>query len=253
MIIMVVGEYHSVLLNNLKSNTVSPVELSQQTVSIDNRSNADTPVKGVELTDVVADVNDNNSVSPLNALLKLWGIDSGALYTTEEFIDIAERSGLRAEMLVGTDVDKLLSLDRPGVVTIEQSGQLKSQLLVALDDVSATLVTESGTTTLDLPRFQKHWTGRFLFLWQSPSSFSLLRVGDVNKPALQWLQTRLAELQPPVDRLITGGRYTEPLQQQIIAFQRQQGLEDDGIVGRQTLMRLNQLTDDAIPTLEGNL
>ena len=252
-IIMVVGEYHSVLLNNLKSNTVSPVELSQQTVSIDNRSNADTPVKGVELTDVVADVNDNNSVSPLNALLKLWGIDSGALYTTEEFIDIAERSGLRAEMLVGTDVDKLLSLDRPGVVTIEQSGQLKSQLLVALDDVSATLVTESGITTLDLPRFQKHWTGRFLFLWQSPSSFSLLRVGDVNKPALQWLQTRLAELQPPVDRLITGGRYTEPLQQQIIAFQRQQGLEDDGIVGRQTLMRLNQLTDDAIPTLEGNL
>jgi general secretion pathway protein A len=251
-IILVVGEYYSVLLHNTKSNTVSPVELSQQTVNIDNRSNANTPVKGEELTDVVTDVNNDNFVSPLNALLKLWSVDSGALYTTEEFIDIAERSGLRAEMLVGTDVDKLLSLDRPGVVTIEQSGQLKSQLLVALDDASVTLMTETGTTTLDLPTFQKRWTGRFLFLWQSPSSFSLLRVGDVNKPALQWLQARLAELQPPVDKLITGGRYTEPLQQQIKAFQRQQGLEDDGIVGRQTLMRLNQLTDDAIPTLKGN-
>jgi general secretion pathway protein A len=251
-IILVVGEYYSVLLHNTKSNTVSPVELSQQTVNIDNRSNANTPVKGEELTDVVTDVNNDNFVSPLNALLKLWGVDSGALYTTEEFIDIAERSGLRAEMLVGTDVDKLLSLDRPGVVTIEQSGQLKSQLLVALDDASVTLMTETGTTTLDLPTFQKRWTGRFLFLWQSPSSFSLLRVGDVNKPALQWLQARLAELQPPVDKLITGGRYTEPLQQQIKAFQRQQGLEDDGIVGRHTLMRLNQLTDDAIPTLKGN-
>ena len=251
-IILVVGEYYSVLLKNPKSKMVSPVELSQQAVNIDNRSNANTPVKGEELIDVVADVNNDNFVSPLNALLKLWGVDSGALYTTEEFIDIAERSGLRAEMLVGTDVDKLLSLDRPGVVTIEQSGQLKSQLLVALDDASVTLMTETGITTLDLPRFQKRWTGRFLFLWQSPSSFSLLRVGDVNKPALQWLQARLAELQPPVDRLITGGRYTEPLQQQIKAFQRQQGLEDDGIVGRQTLMRLNQLTDDAIPTLKGN-
>lgn len=248
-IVTAVREYRSVLSNNPESDRVSSVELSQQPVNVDNRSNADIPVKGVDLTDVVAD---DNPVSPLNALLQLWGIDSGALYTTEEFIDIAERSGLKAEMLVGTDVDKLLSLDRPGVVTIEQSGQLKSQLLVALDSLGATLMTETGTTTLDLPTFQKHWTGQFLFLWQSPSSFSLLRVGDVNKPALQWLQARLTELQPPMDRLITGGRYTEPLQQQIKAFQRQQGLEDDGIVGRQTLMRLNQLTDDVIPTLKGN-
>ena len=77
-------------------------------------------------------------------------------------------------------------------------------------------------------------------------------MGDINKSGLQWLQTRLEALQPPVDRLITGGRYTEPLQRQIMAFQRQQGLDDDGIVGRQTLLRLNQLTDDATPTLKGD-
>ena len=32
-------------------------------------------------------------------------------------------------------------------------------------------------------------------------------------------------------------------------FQNQQNILSDGIVGRQTLMRLNQITDQNIPTL----
>jgi peptidoglycan hydrolase-like protein with peptidoglycan-binding domain len=49
--------------------------------------------------------------------------------------------------------------------------------------------------------------------------------------------------------IISGGRYTEAVQQQVIEFQRQQNILPDGIVGPQTLMRLNQLTDETIPRL----
>jgi peptidoglycan hydrolase-like protein with peptidoglycan-binding domain len=35
----------------------------------------------------------------------------------------------------------------------------------------------------------------------------------------------------------------------VIEFQRQQNILPDGIVGPQTLMRLNQLTDETIPRL----
>jgi peptidoglycan hydrolase-like protein with peptidoglycan-binding domain len=38
---------------------------------------------------------------------------------------------------------------------------------------------------------------------------------------------------------------------QVIEFQRRHKLSADGIVGRQTLMRLNELSDDEIPRLRG--
>jgi len=39
----------------------------------------------------------------------------------------------------------------------------------------------------------------------------------------------------------------------VTAFQRVQTLIADGIVGRQTVMRLNQLTDPLLPTLTGDV
>ena len=56
-----------------------------------------------------------------------------------------------------------------------------------------------------------------------------------------------------IDALITGGNYTKALQQQVTDFQRVQTLIADGIVGRQTVMRLNHLTDPLLPTLTGDV
>ena len=250
-----------ILLTNLypqrQSSPASEVILfdssHQQEINTPRSMDDGDVVNSVEVTTTLSSSAENAFTNPLNQLLRLWGAESGVLYTTEEFVDVAERSGLQVETLEDADLEGLMSLDRPGLVMIQQSsGQLKSQLLVGLDDLNATLMTENGIVALDLEKFRQQWTGGFLFLWRAPPSFTLLRMGDINKSGLQWLQTRLEALQPPVDRLITGGRYTEPLQRQIMAFQRQQGLDDDGIVGRQTLMRLNQLTDDATPTLKGD-
>ena len=250
-----------ILLTNLypqrQSSPASEVILfdssHQQEINTPRSMDDGDVVNSVEVTTTLSSSAENAFTNPLNQLLRLWGAESGVLYTTEEFVDVAERSGFQVETLEDAELEGLMSLDRPGLVMIQQSsGQLKSQLLVGLDDLNATLMTENGIVALDLEKFRQQWTGGFLFLWRAPPSFTLLRMGDINKSALQWLQTRLEALQPPVDRLITGGRYTEPLQRQIMAFQRQQGLDDDGIVGRQTLMRLNQLTDDATPTLKGD-
>jgi general secretion pathway protein A len=250
-----------ILLTNLypqrQSSPASEVILfdssHQQEINTPRSMDDGDVVNSVEVTTTLSSSAENAFTNPLNQLLRLWGVESGVLYTTEEFVDVAERSGLQVETLEDADLEVLKSLDRPGLVMMKQSSdQLKSQLLVGLDDLTAILMTENGILALDLENFRQQWAGGFLFLWRAPPSFTLLRMGDINKSGLQWLQTRLEALQPPVDRLITGGRYTEPLQRQIMAFQRQQGLDDDGIVGRQTLLRLNQLTDDATPTLKGD-
>jgi murein L,D-transpeptidase YcbB/YkuD len=39
----------------------------------------------------------------------------------------------------------------------------------------------------------------------------------------------------------------------VLNFQKQQDIRDDGVVGRQTIMKLNQLVDPAIPTLSDSV
>ncbi|NIR99175.1 MAG: peptidoglycan-binding protein [Gammaproteobacteria bacterium] len=50
--------------------------------------------------------------------------------------------------------------------------------------------------------------------------------------------------------MITGGTYNDYLSQRVRRFQRDQGLDVDGILGRMTLLRLNTLSRD-VPTLAG--
>jgi general secretion pathway protein A len=40
-----------------------------------------------------------------------------------------------------------------------------------------------------------------------------------------------------------------PLQQQVMNFQRRQGLTPDGMVGKQTLIQLNKYADSGVPLL----
>ena len=93
------------------------------------------------------------------------------------------------------------------------------------------------------------WSGSFVYLWRPPPAFEILQVDDVNQAAIIWLQDKLSLVNVNENRLITGGRYTSEVQAQIMQFQNQQNILSDGIVGRQTLMRLNQITDQNIPTL----
>ena len=49
--------------------------------------------------------------------------------------------------------------------------------------------------------------------------------------------------------VITGGHYTEAIGQKVLDFQERNQLLADGILGDQTTMMLNTLTDQSIPLL----
>jgi general secretion pathway protein A len=99
----------------------------------------------------------------------------------------------------------------------------------------------------------ERWNGAFLFLWYSPSDIQSLRLGDSNPLALNWLQRQLQLIDNKYLPVITGGNYTEVIRDTVLNFQKQQDIRDDGVVGRQTIMKLNQLVDPAIPTLSDSL
>lgn len=195
-------------------------------------------------------------VSPFSSLLKIWSVDSGAIYSEEEFSAQATDNRLRAEKITVAKISDLERINRPGIVWIKPSFDssqrgLKSYLLTGLDKTAVRLRGTDGSIVVPIERFLAGWSGRYLYLWQPPQSFNTLTVGDRNAPAVSWLQDQLAIIDQNSERIITGGRYTAAIAQKVTSFQSQQALTADGVVGRETVMRLNQLANPQHPRLVG--
>jgi general secretion pathway protein A len=191
--------------------------------------------------------------NPLVNLLAVWSIASSEVYSPEAFAGIATTFGLQSEKVTQAAPWMLSAIDRPGIVVLnENGGLLKSYLLTYIDEDSVTLRIKDGEIDLDLDQFKDRWTGSFLYLWRPHKEFDLLMQGDTDKLAMSWLQEKLSMDDEGIEKVITGGRYTEAVKDQVVGFQRRHGLKADGIVGRQTLMRLNELFDDEIPRLTGS-
>jgi len=187
-------------------------------------------------------------------LFALWSIEVEPLFSEEEVFALASINNLGAEKLIKSNIDALLSIDRPGIIWIaEDNGRLKSYLLLALDAESVRLKSADNSRRETLQWFAERWNGAFLFLWYSPSDIESLRLGDQNPLALNWLQSQLQLINNDYLPLITDGNYTEIIRDKVLEFQKQQGIRADGVVGRQTIMKLNQLAIPSIPTLSNAL
>ena len=186
-------------------------------------------------------------------LLASWSIESSAVYSLEVFTGIAAKFGLQPEKVAQAAPWMLSAIDRPGIVVLnEGNGVLKSYLLSHLEEDSVTLTTKDGEIDVDLDQFADRWTGSFLYLWRPHKEFDLLMQGDTDKLAMAWLQEKLSMEDQGMEEVITGGHYTEAVKGQVMEFQRRHGLNADGVVGRQTLMQLNEISDDEIPRLRGS-
>lgn len=196
---------------------------------------------------------ESRSKNPLINLLNLWNVPASDIYTLDEFDALAERSGLRSVQVNTTTLSALSLIDRPGIVFMQQtSGLEKSHLVLHIGEFTIRLISSGEIIVMDRSAFLDQWTASYLYLWRSPDSFEMLKPGDFNKAALAWLQGKLGLVNDGLEQLITGGNYSVAIQTQVTDFQRQQNITADGIVGRQTLMRLNQLTDPLVPRLTGS-
>ena len=198
----------------------------------------------------VTQVSPSLLTNPFADLFAAWSIEVEPLFSEEEVFALAEINNLGAEKLTDAENLQLVAIDRPGIIWIkEDNGRLKSHLLMALDDDSVLLKTDSGDRRESLQWFNERWNGAYLFLWHSPSDIKSLRLGDKDSIALDWVQSQLQLIDGNYLPFITGGNYTEVIRNRVLDFQTLQGIRADGVVGRQTIMRLNQLADPNIPRL----
>ena len=198
------------------------------------------------------------TANPFTSLLAAWGIDSVDVYSEEELSSIADQQQLRMEKISAVNLSFIEKINRPGIVwVLGENGYLKTYLLSALDAATVTLQNSQGEADMDRERFAANWNGVYLYLWKPPLGYSapLTVTGNsgnglqVNPQVIGWLQQQLQVIDPASERVISGGRYTPAVAQQVLVFQRQQGLVADGILGRETLIRLNQLGGEVIPQL----
>lgn len=205
-----------------------------------------------EVADQSQPISDLPVANPFAALFAIWSIESAALFSEEEVAAMAAFHGLQVEKLTNVNWEAVRTIDRPGIVWLkEANGGLKSYLLASIGNEDLNLIGNSGPQTISIEEFLQDWSAVFMFLWRAPAELDSLRLGDTNVAALKWLQDSLQQADSDYQQIITAGRYNEAIQVQVLGFQQQQGIKADGVVGRQTIMKLNELTDPSIPRLSG--
>jgi general secretion pathway protein A len=171
------------------------------------------------------------------------------LFSEEEVYSVAAENELGAEKLNNLLLSELIELDRVGIVWVRDDNRLKSYVLTAIDSGSVNLQGVKGERQETLEWLAENWNGTFLYLWHRPIDILSLRLGDKNSVALDWLQSRLLQIDDIYQPIITGGYFNEAVRLQVLNFQQKQGIRADGVVGQQTIMKINELTMSSLPRL----
>ncbi len=136
--------------------------------------------------------------------------------------------------------NELAVFDRPLLLQTINPERFSAEVLVlGVTDTQAWLQTDAGVVQVGLAELAPYWTGRYRFLWHPPAGFEKpLALGDDNDVVTTVAQL-FARLDAQPDPL-TSRRFNAALQQRVRLFQQQNGLADDGVVGVQTLLKLNE-------------
>lgn len=159
----------------------------------------------------------------------------------------AEAIGLKCVFGRGS-WDNLEFYNRPAVIEfLLDTGKRYHVVVSAIDDGLVTLDLGQKRVTLPKSEVESLWTGSYIILWRPPKlKTSILTLGSSGTDVL-WLTEMLdrAEGRPstsPND--LSPTVFNWALKERVINFQRSMGLTADGIVGKQTLLKLNAAQND---------
>jgi len=154
-------------------------------------------------------------------------------------------SGWQCRRLAVKNWQSFIDVNRPAVLRLVASDGTESYGVVSsLKGVNAELLFEGQLSSHGLMALGQTWTGEFAFIWQGPDGFNK-PIGKGDRSALvTWVADRFALLDGQSSGL-SAGVYNEALATRVTLFQQQQGLDDDGIVGLNTLLKLNEALNRA--------
>lgn len=185
--------------------------------------------------------------SAWKALFDRWGLNyrADSLQTT---CDQAQTAGLRCLQSNGS-LQELRELNQPVILQLQTVQGLREVALVSLSSTTATIVSQEGSITRAISEVSDVWTGGYTLLWRAPSEYAgVMELGDRGGGVL-WLRRQLVQLGHLAPTAQSSDQFDDNLVQQVLRFQRNQGMRADGKVGPRTVMRLMAAADSRIPQL----
>ena len=182
----------------------------------------------------------------VRTLYKLWGFDVPLEKSTEKNASAAGLKSLHTTL----SLDALQTLNHAAVVSlVHDSGRPFFATLSHLDAHTATLLIGDSAWHVDRSWLASRWGGQVHLFWKLPPKNLTLIGPRAHTSAIQWLEDKISlYLQEPKRTINT---YDATLKKRVERMQAQFDLEQDGLAGVQTLMRVNAYSDIAMPRLQG--
>jgi general secretion pathway protein A len=186
------------------------------------------------------------------SLLALWSIVLPE-EVNPDFCKFVYSNGMRCSFDTGTWAD-LRFYDRPVILKLAtDTGEQLPVVLRRLDDALAELVIGDRSYNVPIEQLDHYWHGDYILLLRAPPGGSMYMNAGSSGPDVGWLREQLGRAQG-VDMSAANPMYFDAsLRQQVMDFQRSNGLAVDGVVGKNTIIQLNSRSGSpGIPKLTGN-
>jgi len=153
---------------------------------------------------------------------------------------VVEGQNYRCEKTKISSWDELKDINRPAVLTlVTPSKKWVYAVLIGLSDNHVLLLVNGKQMTAAWSDISSLWNGDLLYMWTRPEGFEkALEMGDQGDQ-VTWLAEQFARLDKQPAPL-TRHFFTDKLKKRVELFQTSQKIVPDGVVGSQTLRRLNE-------------
>ncbi len=215
-----------------------------------------TPVR-TTVPDLNTLLNDRNLKSDTgSAYAELFALWSKDYYSAKgsSACEKANRLGLSCWHNKGT-WNNLRIINRPAVIVLIDSDNIRHNVVIkSMKGQQVSLSFAGKTFNFAITELDPYWYGSFVVLWrQPPVNLDSIHPGVRGNAAL-WLKQTLNKVEgiPNSDEL--DNLFDQDLEMRVKAFQKERYLNEDGVVGKQTMIHLNTaLNDPTIPVLLKNM
>lgn len=190
-----------------------------------------------------------DTVSAFTTLFSQWGLDY-AQFNGAIGCDRAQQAGLRCYFDAGT-WSNLRQLNRPAIIELVDASGVRHHVPVIRLTADQAVVQFAGQRhELSLDEIGRLWFGKYLALWNPPAFGENTVRRGMRGQAVEWVRDALARAGLTRITAATSDAFDRELEERVKEFQRRHQLQDDGIVGRMTLIHLtNYAGDSAAPVL----
>jgi general secretion pathway protein A len=167
----------------------------------------------------------------------------------------------RCETVNESSWESFKKYNRPAVITLRDNNRLSHVVVMGVNDDYALVMVEKIDgeqqrkefvfSSLSISDIKNRWKGESTFIWQAPLGFDRFIFKESNVDLINWLAKAFSIIDQK-NEVLAKNKYNRVLEKRIRLFQKKYDLSEDGKVGMETLLKLNEVLGIA-ETLGGSL